>query len=50
MPDKISVEERRFEEPKLKFEEPKLKFEEPEVKEAGDLTKVTKGFFGPFSP
>ena len=43
MPDKISVEERRF-------EEPKLKFEEPEVKEAGDLTKVTKGFFGSFSP
>ena len=43
MPDKISVEERRF-------EEPELKFEEPEVKEAGDLTKVTKGFFGTFSP
>ena len=32
------------------FEEPELSFEEPEVNEAGDLKKVTKGFFGTFSP
>ena len=32
------------------FEEPVIRFEEPEVKEAGDLKKVTKGFFGTFSP
>ena len=32
------------------FEEPVIRFEEPEVKEAGDLKKVTKGFFATFSP
>ena len=43
MARKISTEE-------TVFEEPALTFEEPEVKEIGDLTKVTKGFFGTFSP
>ena len=43
MPKKIS-------EADAGFEEPVIRFEEPEVKEAGDLKKVTKGFFGTFSP
>lgn len=43
MADQISVEESGF-------EEPTIKFEEPEVREAGDMSKVTKGFFGSFSP
>jgi hypothetical protein len=36
-------------EPKT-FEEPKLKFIEPKLTDHGDLTKLTHGFFGTFTP
>lgn len=32
------------------FEEPKLEFIEPKLTKHGDATKITTGFFGPFSP
>lgn len=33
-----------------KFEQPELRFEKPSLTIHGDLTGVTKGFFGGFSP
>ncbi|NIO43356.1 MAG: hypothetical protein GTO41_26315 [Burkholderiales bacterium] len=32
------------------FEEPELKFIEPKLTDHGDLTKLTHGFFGTFTP
>ena len=32
------------------FAEPDLKFIEPKLKEHGDATEITAGFFGSFSP
>lgn len=42
--------ERRETISKKSFEEPKLKFIQPELKERGDVTKITAGFFQVFSP
>ncbi|GJQ59125.1 MAG: hypothetical protein SCALA701_19260 [Candidatus Scalindua sp.] len=35
---------------KKAFTNPKLTFIEPKLTKHGDATKITAGFFGPFSP
>ncbi|MEZ5356442.1 MAG: hypothetical protein R2762_27735 [Bryobacteraceae bacterium] len=36
--------------PRQKFEQPKLTFIQPKLTRHGNLTEVTAGFFGIFSP